>query len=176
MKDYADETTLQADSTGHTINELKPSIGGLVGIHFETPARRIMEQAHENQKLYIESEVEEKVSIVEGVNNLRIVQIMVVEDRGDRDPEAMHLVFEIIETDEEGEVIEEVIVQPEEYSGGSATYDFDMGAHFSVKTYYFQFEDFPSHQEYRENAINITAKHISAVGETELEVNWEEIR
>ena len=105
MKDYADETTLQADSTGHTINELKLSIGSLAGIHFETPGRKIMEQAHEYQQLYIESNVEEKVSKAEEVNNLKIMQIMVVENRGDRDPEAMHLVFEIIKTDEEGELI-----------------------------------------------------------------------
>ena len=173
---YTEETTLQVSTTNHSVTKTSYDSASLVGIIFDSSARQILEEAHNLHRRYQEPEVDEMKKIVENEEYLQLQQFMIVDDRSDRSTEDMHLVIQITQFTDEGEVINKEVIQPERVVQGDAAYNADLGGHFSIKSYDFNYDNLPTHKEYIKKNFEIVAKHISALGENEIEVPWDEIR
>jgi len=169
VEEYRGDSSLQILDTNHGVMDSSGTGVLFRVITFDTIARQIMEEAHQAHRQYREPDIDELKNIIEREEYLRISQLMVVEDRGDRDPDAMHLVFKIITPEDE-----EKIIQPNNVIESDARLS-DRN-HWSVKVYNFDYDDFPSHQEYIDNDYEISGIHISRVGEIELDIPWDEIR
>lgn len=159
-KEYS---SLQASSTNHNIDF---STRPLRTVLIQSVARKIMEDSYEMQRKYQNPNPKDFQELLSNKDTFSISQFLVVKDRNNRNPDDMHIVF----------VVDGEIIQPVSSYGGQSNYNSSLDAYQSVKSYDFRYDDFPDHQEYNDGENTIILKHISGVGEKEVEVKWDKIR
>ena len=168
VEQYREDSTLQMPDTNHSVHEIMGEGALMRALSFHTVARQIMDEAHQAHRQYREPDIDGLQNIVDKEANLRISQFLRVENRSDRDPDDMHLVFRIENGDEEK------MIQPESVVSKDSGYQ--DGTHTGIKIYHFDYDDFPTRQEYENEEYEITAIYISRSGEIEIEVPYLEIR
>lgn len=161
-KEYS---SLQAGSTNHSIDLGARGIPLRMAL-VRSAARKIMEDSYEMQKKYQNPTPKDFNELVSNNDTFSVMQILIVEDRSNRDPDDMHVVF----------VVDGEIIQPVNSNEGQSNYDSSLSAYQSIKSYDFKYDDFPSHKEYKNGESEILLKHISSIGEKEVEVEWGKIR
>ncbi|MEJ6949428.1 hypothetical protein [Natronospora cellulosivora (SeqCode)] len=176
VRPYRSESWLDTDVTGHSFTDFDELDFTMRSVTLRTNARLAMQEIHEQQRKYIEPSIESVREYIEELPGLAVNQVLIVEERSDRNPDDMHLVFFVIEYNENNQLIQENVIQPIEWNSGSAEYFFDIEMHYSEKVYVFSYDDFPSRQEFEEGNYEIIVKHISNAGEIDIKIPWDEVR
>jgi len=140
---------------------------GVAALIINSVARQIMIEAHDQFRKYMEPEVKEMRNILEeNIGYLEVSQALGIEIEAEHvvNAEDMHLVFVL---KKEGE---EKLIQPD------TTEIVQEESDSSLVKYQFNYDHFPTHEEYTSEIYDITVKHISNAGKYELTVPWDEIR